>query len=286
MCAEASSPFDLTRARQSLPARRVDAHKKQARLLIVAGSVDYLGAALLCARAGYRGGAGLVRLALPQALAVAAASALPEVVVLGLPCEGGLDEGALAAVLAAAADSDALVVGPGLGRRAGTQALVRALWAQAALPALFDADALHALDLGQAPGGPRVLTPHEGELKALLGPSALDAGRPAAARALAKAAHAVALLKGPSTLVARPDGGLSINTTGNPALASAGTGDVLSGLIGALLAQGAPPFEAAGLGAWLHGAAADAWARDNAGRGLLASDLIERLPQALALAGA
>jgi NAD(P)H-hydrate epimerase len=96
----------------------------------------------------------------------------------------------------------------------------------------------------------------------------------------------VALLKGPATLVAEPGGGLSINTTGSAALASAGTGDVLSGLIGALMAQGAGPFQAAGLGAWAHGAAADAWARDNAGRGLLASDLIERLPQALALAGA
>jgi len=278
--------FDRGDAAAALPARRLDAHKKQARLLMVAGSQEYLGAALLCARAAYRGGAGMVRLALPQALAMAAVSALPEAVVLALPGEGALGEDALPALLAAAADSDALVVGPGLGRRPGTQALVRALWRDAALPALFDADALHALALAQLPAGARVLTPHEGELKALMGPLALQAGRPAAARALAVAAHAVALLKGPATLVAEPGGGLSINTTGSAALASAGTGDVLSGLIGALMAQGAGPFQAAGLGAWAHGAAADAWAHDNAGRGLLASDLIERLPQALALAGA
>jgi hydroxyethylthiazole kinase-like uncharacterized protein yjeF len=281
MLAEAPVLFDLTWARRCLPPRQPNAHKKQARVLIVAGSTEYLGAALLCARAAYRAGAGLVRLALPQALATAAAGVL-----LGSPGEGALDRAALPGLLAAAADSDALVVGPGLGRRPGTQALVRALWAQASVTALFDADALHALDLGQAPGGSRVLTPHEGELKALLGPGALADGRPAAARALAAAARAIALLKGPGTLVAEPAGRLCINGTGSSVLASAGTGDVLSGLIGALLAQGAPAFEAAALGAWLHGAAGDAWARDNAGRGLLASDLIERLPQALALAGA
>ena len=278
--------FDLDEARAALPLRRGDAHKKQARLLIVAGSVDYLGAALLCAKAAYRGGAGLVRLALPRSLALAAVSALPEAVVLGLPAEDALDDSQRDALLGALAESDALVVGPGLGRRPGTQDLVRALWRETALPALFDADALHALRLAQPAGAVRVLTPHAGELKALMGPGALADGRCAAALALARATGAVALLKGPATLVARPDGQLSINVTGSAVLASAGTGDVLSGLIGALLAQAAAAHQAAGLGAWAHGAAADAWARENAGRGLLASDLLERLPQALALAGA
>ena len=278
--------FDHAAAAAALPPRPFDAHKKQACLLIVAGSQEYLGAALLCARAAYRGGAGLVRLALPQALAQTAVAALPEAVVLALPEAGSLGEPSLDALLATLKDSEALVVGPGLGRAPSTQALVRALWRQAARPALFDADALHALALGENPGGARVLTPHEGELKALLGPQALGNGRPAAARALAAAAGAVALLKGPATLVARPDGGLSINTSGSAVLASAGTGDVLSGLIGALLAQGQQAFDAASLGAWVHGRSGDRWAALNAGRGLLAGDLADGLPAALHEIGA
>jgi hydroxyethylthiazole kinase-like uncharacterized protein yjeF len=278
--------FDRGEAAAALPPRPVDAHKKQASLLVVAGSQAYLGAALLCARAAYRGGAGMVRLALPEALAQAAVAALPEAVVLALPETGAPGEASLDALLAAARDSDALVVGPGLGRAPSTQALVRGLWTRAALPALFDADALHALALAQAPGGPRVLTPHEGEFKALMGPLSLDQGRPAAARALASAASAVALLKGPATLVARPDGAWSINTTGSAVLASAGTGDVLSGLIGALLAQGLEPFDAASLGAWVHGRAGDRWAAANAGRGLLAGDLADGLPAAMHEIGA
>ncbi|HTB33683.1 MAG TPA: NAD(P)H-hydrate dehydratase, partial [bacterium] len=278
--------FDQAEAAAALPPRPYDAHKKQAAVLVVAGSKAYLGAALLCARAAYRGGAGIVRLALPEALAQTAVAALPEAVILALPGADCLGQAGLETLLTAAKDCGAMVVGPGLGRAASTQALVRALWRTAPLPALFDADALHALALGDAPAGPRVLTPHEGELKALLGPAALESGRPAAARALASAASAVALLKGPATLVAGPDGALSINTSGSAALASAGTGDVLSGLIGALLAQGAAAFDAASLGAWIHGRAGDRWAAQNAGRGLLASDLADGLPAALQEIGA
>lgn len=278
--------FDEASARMALPARATDTHKRKAELLIVAGSKDYLGAALLCARAAYRGGAGLVRLALPEALAPFAQSALPEAVIAGLPADGALGEMHLEALLALAASADAAVVGPGLGRRPETLALVRELWQRLPMAALFDADALAALDFSQAGGGERVLSPHEGEIKGLMGEKILGAGRVAAVRALAVRSGAVALLKGPATLVARPDGQLSVDPEGTSVLATAGTGDVLSGLIGALLAQGAGAHAAAGLGVWAHGRAGRLWSASNAGRGLMASDLCELLPKALAQAGA
>lgn len=277
-----ASLFDLHAAHRSLAPRPRDYHKKKAELLVIAGSKDYLGAALLCARGAYRCGAGFVRLALPEALVPFAQLALPEAVVSGFPVEDALGAGQLPALLDLAASCGAAVVGPGLGRRPATAELVRALWARLALPAVFDADALHALELGARPGGPRILTPHEGECAVLLGPGALAAGRVQAARRLAKASLAVALLKGPSTLAAAPDGVLSVNTSGSPVLATAGSGDVLSGAIGALLAQGMEPFPAAALGAWAQGRSGDDWARSHGDRGLLASDLADGLPVALA----
>jgi len=286
-CDEAWAPatascFDLAAARQAMAPRPRDYHKKKAELLVIAGSKEYLGAALLCARGAYRCGAGLVRLALPEALAPFAQAALPEAVVAALPAGAALGEMHLEALLALAATAKAAVLGPGLGRADETLALVRELWDRLPMPAVFDADALFALRLGAAPGGERVLTPHEGELLRLLGPAALSQGRPAAARALAAAAAAVALLKGPSTLVARPDGSLSVNSEGGPELSTAGTGDVLSGAIGALLAQGTEAYTAACLGAWIHGRAGRDWRRAHGERGLLASDLADAMPSAQA----
>lgn len=273
--------FGASEARAALPPRAADAHKHQARLLVLAGSKSYLGAALLCARSAYRGGAGYVQLALPAELAAGAALGLPEAVIAALP-----EADPLEALLALAAKAKAVVVGPGLGREPATLDLVAALWGRLPQTALFDADALAALKPGLPAGGPRILTPHEGELKLLLGPQALAQGREAAAADLARAYRAIALLKGPGTLVASPDGRSVRCSSGSPALAVAGTGDVLSGLIGALLAQGAAAFEAAALGAWVHGRSAELWAAQHAGRGLLASDLPEIFPTALAEAGA
>lgn len=281
-----AEPFGLGQARHSLPPRGIGAHKHKAELLVIAGSQRYLGAGLLCARSAYRSGAGMVRWALPQSLAIPAVAALPEAVIEALVAEDGLDERHLDALLALCGSCHAVVLGPGLGRSPGVQALVRALWRRVTLPMLVDADALHALDLAVMPGGERVLTPHEGELKAMQGPDALEQGRVAAVLALARRSHAVALLKGPGTLSAAPDGRLRINQSGGPVLATAGSGDVLAGLIGALLAQRAETFDAAALGAWLHGRAADLWSERNAGRGLLASDLADLIPIALAEAGA
>lgn len=280
------APFGLAEARAALPRRAPDAHKYHARVLILAGSSDYLGAALLCGRAAYRAGAGYVQLVLPQQLSVPAMAALPEAVVTGLPAAAALGLEHADALLKLASQAAAVAVGPGLGRREGTQALVRELWRRLPQPAVFDADALSALKAGEAAGGPRILTPHEGELKALLGEGALGDGRDAAAWALSELFNAVALLKGPGTLVAEPGGRLSVNQNGGPVLATAGTGDVLCGLIAALLAQGCAPFPAAALGAWLHGRAGELWAASHAGRGLLAGDLSDLIPSALAEAGA
>jgi NAD(P)H-hydrate epimerase len=277
--------FDQAAARAVLPARAESQHKKRAVVLLVAGSAQYLGAALLCARGAYRTGAGMVRLVLPEPLAVGAMAAFPELVVHGLGSSPFLGPGQVSEVEALAAQAHALVVGPGLGREPETRALIQRLWSHTPQTAVFDADALASLDLEQRPGGARVLTPHEGELVALLGPQALQAGRPSAARLLALKSHSVALLKGPATLVARPDATLSVNTTGSPVLATAGSGDVLAGCIAALIAQGADPYDAACVGAWIHGWAGEHWASEHAHRGLLASDLADLLPLALAQIG-
>lgn len=278
--------FGLEQARAVLPPRTPDAHKHQARVLVVAGSRDYLGAALLCVRAAYRSGAGYVQLALPQDLALAAMAALPEAVVLALPCEGRAEEAQSGQLLELASLARAAVVGPGLGRTPGALALARRLWLGLPCPAVFDADALVALEPGPVPIHGRVLTPHEGELKALLGPDSLNRGREAAALALARGFGAVGLLKGPGTLVASAEGRLTRCLSGGPVLATAGSGDVLAGLIAGLLAQGAGIHEAAALGAWVHGRAGELWAAGHAGRGLLASDLADHIPRALKEAGA
>jgi NAD(P)H-hydrate epimerase len=261
--------------RALLPSRGVQAHKHNSgTLLVVAGSEQYLGAALLTAQAALSSGAGFVHLLVPQAQVQAAQAAVPEAVV---------SPQSLAKALELSKKAHAVVVGPGLGRSKESLELARALFERLDKPALFDGDALYALSEGGElkPGGPRLLTPHDGEFARLSGgPEGLEKDRPAAARALAKASGCVVLLKGPSTLVAAPEGGMGVNSSGNPALASAGSGDVLSGLCGALLSQGLSPFEAGRLGAYLHGAAADARVEVRGSVGLTAQELAARLPEA------
>jgi ADP-dependent NAD(P)H-hydrate dehydratase / NAD(P)H-hydrate epimerase len=280
--------FSEPQARAALPKRPADFHKRKAMVFVLAGSTQYFGAALLSAKAAYRGGAGTVRLAVPEVLRRAVQSALPEAIVLGYPGPAAtLKQRSL--VLQAAADCHSVVVGPGLGRASGTQALVRALWARLKQPSVFDADALFALAKLSAAkrglkltGAARVLTPHDGEMQQLLGGQGpLAADRESLARSFARAQGVTLLLKGPQTLCAAADGRMARNTSGHRVLATAGTGDVLAGLLAALLAQGAEPFEAAALAAWVHGKAAQAWAQVNGDRGLLASDLIERIPAVL-----
>ena len=257
-----------------VPPRAADAHKWRAAVVVVAGSRGMTGAAHLASRAAQRAGAGMVRVATPgldhdpglptEAVGIAAPAAGWDTVVLEQLDRAG-----------------ALVVGPGLGRGAPTDVAVLQILASP-VPTVVDGDGLTALGGDPAAAlagrtGPTVLTPHDGEFARLAGGPPGD-DRLAAARSLAAATGAVVLLKGPTTVVAHPDGRARLVTVGDARLATAGTGDVLSGVIGALLAQGVPSFEGAAAGAWLHGRAA----RYGPDRGLVASDVVDALPRALA----
>jgi hydroxyethylthiazole kinase-like uncharacterized protein yjeF len=259
-----------------VPARDPGGNKWVAAVLVVAGSPGMTGAAALSARAAYRAGAGMVRLGVPGG----DPSDLPagEAVGIALPATGWAE-----AALDAAGRCHAVVVGPGLGRADGTDDEVRRLIAGSPVPVVVDADGLNALgriDGTLAARSPVVLTPHDGEYARLLG-HAPGPDRIAAVRRLATAVGAVALLKGPTTAVADPSGRVLLARAGTPSLATAGTGDVLSGVIGALLARGVPPLEAAALGAHLHGRAGALGHRS----GLVAGDLPELVARVLDAAG-
>jgi NAD(P)H-hydrate epimerase len=268
-----------------LPWRELDSHKRSMGVtLIVAGSQAYAGAAALAARAAYRAGLGLVRAYVPQAVLAPLQSLVPECVAKAGHDQGVLLEADLEPILELARECQSLVLGPGLGREPGTQALVKALWSRVKQPMLVDADGLFALAQGAwvAPAGPRLLTPHDGELARFLKPGQdadFAADRLEAARKLALATRVSWLLKGPGTLVAGSEGRLSVNSTGGPELATAGSGDALAGLAGALLAMGLEPWDAGRLAAHWHGLAAEALLRQGLGQGLTATDLADNLPR-------
>ncbi len=268
-----------------LPWRDNDSHKRSLGVtLIIAGSQSYAGAAALAARAAYRSGLGLVRAYVPKSVLGPLQSLVPECVAKAGYDEQILSEADLASLIEWALDCQSLVLGPGLGREPGTQALVKALWAQVKQPILVDADALFALAQGPwvKPAGPRLLTPHDGELARFLKPeltASFKADRLEAARQWARQSQVCWLLKGPGSLVASPEGQLSVNSTGGPELASAGTGDVLAGLAGALLAMGLEPWDAGRLAAHWQGLAAESLLRLGIGQGLTATDLADNLPR-------
>jgi ADP-dependent NAD(P)H-hydrate dehydratase / NAD(P)H-hydrate epimerase len=248
------------------PRRRAGGNKWSAPVLVVAGSPGMNGAAGLCARSAYRSGAGMVRLGVPgEDLSDAPAT---EAVSVSLPADGWSTD-----ALKVAERCAVVVVGPGLGRGPAITAQVQRLVAESPVPVVVDADGLSALG-DRAANGPIaarstvVLTPHDGEFARLMD-AAPGPDRIAAARALATRTGAVALLKGPTTAVAEPNGRVLLGVSGTTALATAGTGDVLSGVIGAMIARGVPPMEAAALGAHVHGRAG---ARGPA-EGLVAGDL-------------
>jgi ADP-dependent NAD(P)H-hydrate dehydratase / NAD(P)H-hydrate epimerase len=253
-------------------ARPAGAHKYWAAVAVIAGSPGMTGAASLCARAAFRAGAGYVRLAIPGV--DDAAPGVTEAVGTSLPEDGWAD-----AALAACDRMKALAIGPGLGRRDATVDSVARVVRDAPVPAVVDGDALFALDERKPidAAAARVLTPHDGEFARLAGtPPGRD--RLEAARGLAAATGAVVLLKGPTTVVAAPGGAARFVTTGGSSLATAGTGDVLTGVIAAFLAAGHDPLDAAALAACAHGLAGRAAGRGN---GLVASDLIDTLPEVL-----
>jgi len=272
--------------------------------LIVAGSPGKSGAAILAARAAVRAGAGLVTAAVPEPLLATVELGSVESMTLALPAgpAGQIAAGAVDRLLAAAAGKSVVALGPGLGQETETAEAIRRLVQEIDLPLVLDADGINAFAgrageiAGRAGDGREtVLTPHPGELGRLLGISAAEvqADRVAAARRAAEETGAVVVLKGHLTLVAIPDvegggeGEVYVNPTGNPGMATGGTGDVLTGLLAGLLAQGLPAAEAACLAVYLHGLAGDLVAVRRGDRGLAAGDLVEALPvafRALALA--
>lgn len=266
------------------------AHKGDfGRLFIAAGSRRYTGAPCLCARAAMRAGAGLVTLGVPQSLHPIAAIKLTEVMVEPLPetREQSLAFSALGLVKKNCESADVLLIGPGLSCHPQTQELVRAVLADTHLPAVVDADGINALaghlKILEKKKRPFVLTPHPGEMARLLGLSAeaVQKDRKKIAKDFALRYNNILVLKGHSSIVASPDGKVYENATGNPGMATAGSGDVLAGIIGAFLAQEMAPFEAACCAVWLHGLAGDLAATALTQPAMIASDIITFLPQAL-----
>ncbi|HXG12069.1 MAG TPA: NAD(P)H-hydrate dehydratase [Gemmataceae bacterium] len=271
-----------------LPPRPADSNKGDfGRVLVVAGSRGMSGAAILCASAALRGGAGLVRLAVPQEIVPIVASANPCYMTAPLPQDeqGRIAARAEAELLALARVNDVVALGPGLGQSPHLAGLAAALITQTRVPLVIDADGLNNLrdrtNLLRGRPAPLVLTPHPGEFARLLQSdvATVQAARRDLAVRFAAEHGVVLLLKGHGTLVT--DGRrVYTNRTGNPGLATGGTGDVLTGLVAALLGQGLEPFAAAQLGAYLHGLAGDL-ARDQLGEvSLIAIDLLDYLPQA------
>jgi NAD(P)H-hydrate epimerase len=259
-------------------------------VLVIAGGRGMAGAAVLAALAALRAGAGLVQLAVPARVFSAAAGLAPEIITQPLPetpdeTHGG--PGALEAALALAEKADAVALGPGLGRNKETTAFVQAVVTRSPKPLVVDADGLNALsenpEVARSRNAPLVLTPHPAEMGRLLGTdaAAVQADRLAAARECAARYQAVALLKGARTLIAEPNNArVAVNRNGSPALATAGSGDVLTGVIAALLGQKMNALGAARAGAYLHALAGERAAHELGAAGVIASDVLHRVPLA------
>jgi ADP-dependent NAD(P)H-hydrate dehydratase / NAD(P)H-hydrate epimerase len=259
-------------------------------VLVVGGSAGLTGAPTMAARSASRAGAGYVQVAVPESAQAAIDMRLLEQMSRGLPEHDGAHTPTGVPVAEEMAErAGAVVLGPGLGRDEGAAEFARAVAAGVGKPLLIDADGLNAhagrLALLQPRTAPTVLTPHEGELARLLEVDSeeIKAHRLAHAREAAELSGAVVLLKGDDTIVAAPGGPVAINRGATPALATAGTGDVLSGLLGALLAKSLPAFEAAALGALAHALAGMAAAERHGADHVVAGDVIDALPYGLTL---
>ncbi len=269
--------------------RAPDAHKgNTGHLLVVAGSPGKTGAAAMTAMSAMRSGAGLVSLAIPRSLNVILEALVLEAMTCPLPetGDGHLDTSAFKPIMDLLSNKQCLAIGPGLGTSAETQHLVRQIIADCPCPMVIDADGLNSL-IGQTAllkdiGAPAILTPHPGEMAGLTGKTTteIQSDRMGCARSVAEEYQVHVVLKGARTLIAHPDGSIYINPTGNSGMASGGMGDVLTGLIAGLISQGYGPQAATHIGVYLHGMAADILAGTLGPIGFLASDVINRIPQA------
>lgn len=273
---------DAKFVRGVLPVIDPQSHKgSRGRLLLVCGSYGMAGACIMAARGALRSGVGLLHIAADERIYPILAQAVPEAVFTILPPQAPTEHEAL--LRSALSQASACVVGCGLGALADT--LLPVILRLSTVPTLLDADALNILarrpDLLEACGCPLVLTPHPGEMARLCGMTIgeIQANRVQIARKKAQETGAVVVLKGAGTIIADPGGRILQNPTGNAGLARGGSGDVLAGMVGSLLAQSVAPFDAAAAGAWLHGKAADLLAEELSLRSLLPTDLPEALPR-------
>jgi NAD(P)H-hydrate epimerase len=277
----------ITQLPALLPRRGASNKGDFGKVLVVAGSRGMSGAGVLCASAALRGGAGLVRLAVPREVLPIVAAANPCYLTAALEqdAEGLVAEAAADYLLTLAQANDVVAFGPGLGRSSGVTNLLAQFLGRTVMPLVIDADGLNALaghtDWLRNRSGPIILTPHPGEFARLLGTdvATVQSSRRELAARFAADYQVVAVLKGHGTIVT--DGRRVFqNHTGNPGMATGGTGDVLTGLVAALVGQGLEPFAAAQLGVYLHGLAGDL-ARDDLGElSLTAADLLDYLPGA------
>ena len=272
-----------------LPQRPAEGHKGTfGHLFVIAGSRGFTGAAKLACEAAARSGVGLVTVGVPRPLGDIVASSLTETMSFMLPSTGSetLSRAAVEPALEFAATKEAVALGPGLSQHTETQAFVLEFVQRCPVPMLIDADGLNALSA--KPGvllerrAPCVLTPHPSEMARLVGKKTADvqAAREGIALDVASRYNCAVVLKGHRTVVADASGEAYVNPTGNSGLAKGGTGDVLSGLIGGLMAQGLKPFHAALLGVYMHGLAADIAAREKTERAMTATDVVRSLPAA------
>lgn len=267
-----------------LPNRQLDAHKGTVgKILLLCGSLGYTGAAALSAMGALRCGAGMVYLAVPQSIYAIEAVKLTEPVVLPLPDEDGMmSTKALETILRMAEGMDALLIGPGIGRSFQVQEIVHGVLREFIGPIVLDADGIFAVskhkDILRDRRSPVILTPHEGEFTRLTG--CVPNNRVKAAVDAATELGKILLLKGHGTVIT--DGSrVFVNPTGNPGMAVGGCGDILAGMITALLGQRLPPLDAAACGAWLHGAAGDICAKEIGQYGMLPTDMLKVLPRLL-----
>lgn len=280
--------LDTATVRGYLPTRPLGAHKgTYGHLLIAAGSTGKTGAAILCARGGLRSGTGLVSLCVPHDLNHVFETALWEAMTIPFPSGAScLSIDDYEKLQMAAAGKQAIAVGPGIGMAEKTGSLLLKLYREAQLPMVVDADALNILaqrpEMIKNPPAPRILTPHPGEMARLTGlsTSEIQQNRLRLAQEFATKNQVIVILKGAGTVIADLDGKAAINSTGNPGMAAGGMGDVLTGIIGGLLAQKISPWQAACLGVYVHGLAGDRLAgrTDSAGFGYLASELADEIP--------
>lgn len=264
-----------------LPDWDEETHKAaRGKLLLIGGSRRIPGAVILAARAALRSGCGSVRVAAPQSVALAIGIAVPELMIVPLPetKDGTIAKEAVELIAAQAKFCDAIVLGPGLDENSETDEFAREIVDAAPLPLLIDAQAISALPTDwKAAARARILTPHDGEFETLTGKT-LGEDREKMAKDYAKNSGAILALKGHQTIVATAEGETYLEESGTRALGTAGSGDVLAGIIGGLLAQGLDAARATMWGVHLHAQAGEALTKDGPEDGLLASDFIGQLP--------